>query len=946
MAEKNDWKKTLNLPQTSFSMKANLQLNEPKRLGQWDALDLYGRIREKRKGRPKFVLHDGPPYANGRIHIGQGLNKTLKDIVVKSRTMMGFDSPYVPGWDCHGLPIEHQVDKELGAKKKEMSAAEFRRACREFADKFVDVQKEDFKRLGVFGDWKNPYLTMSYPFEASIAEALGKFFETGSVYKGLKPVHWCTRCQTALAEAEVEYGDHSSPSVYVGFRLTEEAARSLALPDDKPSLAVIWTTTPWTLPANLAIALRPEFEYSAVELGDAYYIVASDLLPTVAGKAGWSEPKVVKTFRGEEFDRLEYHHAFIERKGLFVLGDYVTLEAGTGLVHTAPGHGADDYNTGRNYDLPIYTPVNHRGEFTPEVPEWQGVHVFKANPEIVAMLESRGVLIASETLNHSYPHCWRCRTPVIFRATEQWFISMDAQGLRAKATEQIRRTNWVPKWGEERILGMVENRPDWCISRQRLWGVPITVLYCEGCGEQISDPDFFARVVEVFRKHGADAWFELEPSEFLAEGRGCVKCGGTAFRKELDILDVWFDSGCTHWAVLRQRPELEWPASLYLEGHDQHRGWFQSSLLVGTGIAGAAPYREVITHGFVVDEKGRKMSKSVGNVISPQDIIKQHGADIFRLWVSMIDYRDDMGIGNEIISRIADAYRKIRNTARFLLGNLSDFDPARDAVAPEEMLDIDRWALARAESVFDRCRKAYEEYEFHVVYHRILDLCTVDLSSLYLDIQKDTLYIEAASSLARRSAQTAMYRILEGIVTTVAPVIPFTAEEIYESLPGQREDSVHLAEFVRTGSVTVSDAASEAWERIFQLREAVSKVLEKARAAGTIGQSLEADIVLSGVTREAVAAGVDIDLANIFIVSHVDFEQDAEPGETITIEGLGSVSIRMVPARGSKCGRCWRFDETVAEDGGLCNRCRSVVDSLEPAAGAMAGSSASPEGEG
>lgn len=929
MAEKKDWKKTLNLPQTSFSMKANLPQNEPKRLEQWDAIDLYGKIRAKRKGSEKFILHDGPPYANGRIHIGQGLNKTLKDIVVKSRTMMGFDSPYVPGWDCHGLPIEHQVDKELGSKKKDLSAADFRRACREFAGKFVDVQREDFKRLGVFGDWKNPYLTMSYSYEASIAEALGKFFETGSVYKGLKPVHWCTRCQTALAEAEVEYGEHTSPSVYVRFALSDESVETLGLSRDKPSYAVIWTTTPWTLPANLAIAVKPSFDYAVVDRPDGYHIVASELLETVAKKAGWDAPSVVTTLRGEVLDRLEYRHAFIDRKGMFVLGDYVTLEAGTGLVHTAPGHGADDYNTGRAYELPIYTPVNHRGEFTADVPEWQGMHVFKANPEIVAMLESRGILVASETLTHSYPHCWRCRTPVIFRATEQWFISMDSTGLRHKAIEQIRKTSWVPKWGEERILGMVENRPDWCISRQRLWGVPITVLFCEDCGEQISDPEFFRRVVEAFRHDGADVWFEREPSDFLPEGRGCSKCGGHAFRKELDILDVWFDSGCSHYAVLRERPELAWPASLYLEGHDQHRGWFQSSLLVGTGIADQAPYREVITHGFVVDEKGRKMSKSVGNVVSPHDIIKQHGADIFRLWVSMIDYRDDMGIGNEIISRIADAYRKIRNTARFLLGNLSDFDPARDALALEQMLDIDRWAVARADSVFERCRKAYEEYEFHVVYHRILDLCTVDLSSLYLDIQKDTLYVEGADSRARRSAQTAMFRILEGIVTTIAPIVPFTSEEIYESLPGKREESVHLAEFVKPGGVSLEPAKLTAWERIFQLREAVSRVLEKARASQQIGQSLEADIVLGGVSRDTVAAELDLDLANIFIVSHVDLVASAEAeAETVNIEGLGTVSICMTPARGKKCGRCWRYDEAVVEEGGLCARCEAVVESL------------------
>ena len=930
MSDKPDFKKTLNLPQTSFAMKANLPQNEPKRLQKWEDMDLYALIREKRTGRPKFVLHDGPPYANGNIHIGQGLNKTLKDIVVKSRTMMGFDAPYVPGWDCHGLPIEHKVDKELGSKKKTMSAVDFRRACREFASKYVDVQREDFKRLGVFGDWKNPYLTMAYGYEASIAEALGRFFEKDMVYKGLKPVHWCTYCQTALAEAEVEYEQHKSPSVYVRFALLPESSRSLGFDDAEPTFAVIWTTTPWTLPANLAIAVQPNFEYSVVDTPEGRHMVASELLATVANKAGWSRYDEVKRVAGTELESLKYRHPFVDREGIFVLGDYVTLDAGTGLVHTAPGHGSDDYNTGRRYGLPIYTPVNHRGEFTADVPDFQGIHVFKANPAIVELLKSKDALVAAETLEHSYPHCWRCRNPVIFRATEQWFISMDEQGLRERALDQIGKVGWVPRWGQERIQGMVENRPDWCISRQRLWGVPITVLYCESCGEQVSDAAFFTRVVSQFREKGADVWFELPPEDFLEEGRGCTKCAGKAFRKELDILDVWFDSGCSHYAVLRTRPELMWPASLYLEGHDQHRGWFQSSLLVGSAINEGAPYHEVITHGFVVDEKGRKMSKSVGNVISPHDIIKQHGADIFRLWVSMIDYRDDMGVGNEIVSRIAEAYRKIRNTARFLLGNLSDFDPSLHAVSRKEMTDLDRWALARAKATFDRCRQAYGEYEFHVVYHRLLDLCTVDLSSVYLDILKDRLYVEAADSPERRSAQTAMYEILKGLVATMAPIIPFTAEEIYELIPGDREASVHLTTFPDIETSPLSQDHQEAWDRVFRLREAASRVLERARAAQTIGQSLEADIALTGVpSAERILGGLAIDLSKVFIVSHVDFNGPEEgTGDVVDLEGLGQIGISMRPARGEKCGRCWNYREEVASTGELCERCERVVNSI------------------
>ncbi|MCU1348716.1 MAG: ileS, partial [Acidobacteria bacterium] len=575
MAETSDYKSTLNLPETGFSMRANLPQNEPKRLEAWREMDLYGLIRAKSAGRPKFVLHDGPPYANGRIHTGHALNKILKDVVVKSRTMLGYDSPYVPGWDCHGLPIEHAVGKELKSKKNEMSSADIRRACREFAAKYVDIQRDDFIRLGILGDWFNPYLTMSYDYEASIAGALGRFFETGMVYKGLKPVHWCTFDQSALAEAEVEYRNHKSPSVYVRMRLTDESVQSLDLPIEKPLYAVIWTTTPWTLPANLAIAVKPDYDYAVVEHDGANYILAEELVTTVAPKFDWTDYKPVKIFKGAAFEHLRYRHPFLEREGIMVLGDHVTIDAGTGLVHTAPGHGADDFNIGRKYGLEIYTPVNHRGQFTEEVPLWAGMHVFKANPLIVDLLRERGALLRYEELEHSYPHCWRCKNPIIFRATEQWFISMDEQGLRQRALEQIHKVKWFPVWGEERMAGMVENRPDWCISRQRLWGVPITVLYCEGCSEPITSPELFARVTEHFRVEGADAWYERPAEDFLPAGHACVKCGGTQFRKEQDILDVWFDSGCSHIAVLKTRPELTWPADLYLEGHDQHRGWFQ-----------------------------------------------------------------------------------------------------------------------------------------------------------------------------------------------------------------------------------------------------------------------------------------------------------------------------------------------------------------------------------
>ncbi len=928
MAESSDYKKTLNLPRTTFPMKGNLPQNEPKRLERWRELDLYQRIRAKSAGRPKFVLHDGPPYANGRIHTGHALNKILKDIVVKSRTMLGYDSPYVPGWDCHGLPIEHEVRKELGSKRNEMAPADFRRACREFASKYVDLQREDFIRLGILGDWFNPYLTMSFEYEATIAEALGRFIESGMVYKGLKPILWCTYDQSALAEAEVEYEEHTSPSIYVRFRLTDESVQSLDLPVEKPLYAVIWTTTPWTLPANLGIAVKPDYEYSIVEHDGTNYIIASDLVNAVMQKFGWSDSRVTKVFKGSAFEYLKYRHAFLPREGIFVLGDYVTLDAGTGLVHTSPGHGADDFNTGKRYGLDIYTPVNGRGEFTDDVPQWAGLHVFKANPQIVELLRERGALLFAESITHQYPHCWRCKNPVIFRATEQWFISMDEKSLRQRALDEIHKVQWFPPWGEDRLAGMVENRPDWCISRQRLWGVPITVLYCEQCAEPVTSPEFFERVGEIFRREGADAWFEHQISDFLMPDFHCP-CGSLTFRKETDILDVWFDSGCSHVAVLKTRPELTWPAAVYLEGHDQHRGWFQSSLLIGTGIEGGAPYKQVVTCGFIVNESGEKMSKSRGTGVSPQEVIRDSGADILRLWVAMVDYRDDVVYGKSILGRAGEAYRKIRNTCRYLLSNLSDFDPERDAIPLDELLDIDRWILARAAEVVERCRRAYQEYEFHVVYHRVLDLCSVELSALYLDITKDRMYCEAPKSHQRRSAQTAMIHILRGVVGVLAPILSFTADEIYDAMPGPKEASVHLTELPRLPEIGIDVAA---WDRLFVLREMVSKVLERARGAAQIGQSLEADIALHGdFSPKALMGNLNVDLAKFFIVSHVDFRPPSEiVGDVVEIPGVGAIAVTMSPARGKKCGRCWQYREEVVHEGGLCARCEEVIEGLAP----------------
>ncbi len=918
----SDYKKTLNLPQTTFAMKGNLPLNEPLRLEKWRGMNLYQLIREKSAGRPKFILHDGPPYANGRIHIGHALNKTLKDIVVKSRTMLGFDSPYIPGWDCHGLPIEHAVNKELGSKKSDLSAAEFRRVCRQFAAKYLNIQREDFIRLGVFGDWDHPYTTMAFDYEADIASTLGRFFETGAVYKGLKPVHWCTVDQSALAEAEVEYRDHTSPSVYVRFRMKDEAVQELDLPIEKALYAVIWTTTPWTLPANLAVAVKPDYDYTIVEREGENYILATELVVQVAKKFGWTEFKEGRVFKGAALEHLRYRHPFIDREGAFVLGDYVTLDAGTGLVHTAPGHGADDFATGRRYGLDIYTPVNHRGEFTQDVPQWAGTHVFKANPQIVELLSQTGALVLGESITHSYPHCWRCKSPIIFRGTEQWFISMDETGLRKRALEEIDKVKWVPSWGRDRIYGMIENRPDWVISRQRLWGVPITVLYCEKCGDAVTSPDLFENVARHFRAEGADSWYERPVTDFY--DKAC-SCGNTEFRKETDILDVWFDSGCSHLAVLKRRAELEWPTDVYLEGHDQHRGWFHSSLLVGTAIEGGAPFREVVTCGFVLNEAGDKMSKSSGNALSPQDVIKQSGADILRLWVAVSDYTDDMMFGPQILARTSDGYRKIRNTARFLLGNLGDFDPAMHTVSADQLQPIDRWILDRASRVVARCRQAYEEYEFHTVYHRVLELCTVDLSSIYLDASKDTMYCDAPDSPERRSSQTAMYEVLSAIVASIAPILTFTADEIYEAMPGEREASVHLTEIPKLNAMLPSEKAEE-WKRVLQLRDAVLVVLERARAAKQIGQSLEADITLHGDVR------AEVGLAKLFIVSHVDVVAagDTPVADAVEIEGFGRVGITWAPARGGKCGRCWQFREEVTQGGTLCARCQQVVDELAP----------------
>jgi isoleucyl-tRNA synthetase len=939
-----EWKDTLNLPRTAFPMKANLQTAEPQALERWAKMRLYDRILESRAGRKKFVLHDGPPYANGRIHIGTAMNKILKDLVVKSRTMMGFDAPYVLGYDCHGLPIELKVDRELGPKKREMSVADFRRACRDYATKFIDVMSVEFQRLGVFGDWDHLYLTMDFRYQAAIARAFGKFVERGLVYKGKKPVHWCIHCRTALAEAEVEYADHSSPSIYVEFPLAESSAETLR--SRVPSLAgrqvsvLIWTTTPWTIPSNLAIAFHPEFDYAAYDVDGRAVIIAEPLEAAVSAATGRTLGKPVARMKGTDLEHIRFQHPLYARDSVGVLADYVTLEAGTGAVHTAPGHGSDDYITGVKYGLEIYAPVGPGGHFLDTVQLFGGQRVFDANPAIEEALKERGRLWHRESFQHSYPHCWRCHNPVIFLATSQWFIAMDgpldpgttgSRTLRGAALDAIdNAVRWVPAWGRDRIYNMIANRPDWCISRQRAWGVPIPAVDCVKCGEALLTPELVERAAGVFDTYGADAWYERPANEFIPDGLTCATCGGTEFERERDILDVWFDSGSSHEAVLPFRPELTWPADVYLEGSDQHRGWFQSSLLVGLGTRGRPPFREVVTHGFIVAEDGHKMSKSLGNSIEPQEIIKDSGAEIIRLWVAMVDFREEIRVGKQILARVVEAYRKMRNTLRYLVSNLYDFDPAVDRVALDRMQEVDRFALSRYGSMAATVLRAYEAYDFPSVFQAINQYTTVDLSAFYADVSKDRLYTFAAGSPERRSAQTAMFIIGEGLTELLAPILPMTTDELWQHLPGKREESVHLAEFPHNVDALQDPDLTARWDRLMQIRDEVNRALETERQAKTIGNSLGAKVALRASGEDArLLDQYRDDLAMLFIVSQASVDRRDQDGT--------GVEVVVQRAEGSKCPRCWRIVPTVstaAETEGLCDRC---IDALQGTSGTVAG---------
>ncbi len=923
----DDYKATLNLPKTEFPMKADLARREPDILKRWTDMDLYGKLRAQGQDRPRYILHDGPPYANGNIHLGHALNKILKDIIIKSKQMSGFECPYVPGWDCHGLPIEHQVDKELKKKGVKLSQLEVRQRCREYAMKFVDIQRQDFMRLGVQGDWFNPYLTMSNDYAAQIIAEYGKISLAGGVYRSKKPVHWCTTCHTALAEAEVEYEDHRTPSIFVKFPLLDDLSQDFPALAGRPVFLVIWTTTPWTLPANLAIAVNPQFNYAALQVGQEVYIVAQDLAPRILEMLGLPGEEVAVIPAGRLEGR-RARHPWIERESQVILADYVTLEAGSGLVHIAPGHGQEDYDSGRRYNLETYSPVDDNGRFLPEVAEFAGLKVWDANPRIIELLKERGALLGGKDISHSYPHCWRCKKPIIFRATEQWFISMPANDLRVKALEAINQVEWIPRWGRERIYGMVENRPDWCISRQRAWGVPIVAFHCQGCQEVLLSQEILDRIIALVRADGADVWFSHSAAELLPPGTSCPKCGSTEFKKEKDILDVWFDSGVSYACVLEPRPGLGFPADLYLEGSDQHRGWFHSSLLTAVATRHRAPYRSVLTHGFAVDGEGKKMSKSLGNIIAPQDVIKKYGAEILRLWVSGEDYRDEVRLSDQILKQLTEAYRRMRNTARFLLGNLYDFDPGRHYLPPGQREELDRLALSWLAKLIQRVREAYERFEFHMVYHSLHQFCAVELSALYLDVLKDRLYVSRPDAPERRSAQSTLYDLLLSLVKLMAPVLSFTAEEIWGYLPKSGEpESVLLSGFPEPPAGYPDSALLEKWELLLKVRSEVNRALEQARREKLIGNALEAQVTIGvGADLHDRLKAQQSELVTLTMVSQLDIQ----PGPLAGLESqeLPGLTIVVERAPGDKCERCWFYLPSVGEDETqpqLCSRCRQIL---------------------
>jgi isoleucyl-tRNA synthetase len=905
-----DYSKTLNLPKTDFKMKANLRELEPRIQRYWEEIDIYSLLRRNSKGRPRYILHDGPPYANGDIHMGHALNKILKDIIIKHKSMQGFDAPYVPGWDCHGLPIEYKVMEEVG--KDRLSKIETRERCRKYALHYVKVQREQFKRLGIFGDWDHAYLTLSNEYSAWVLDAFGKIVKEGYVYRSLRPVYWCPSCKTALAEAEIEYREISSPSIYVRFPAAPQP------PLHEASSILIWTTTPWTLPANVAVAFHPSYEYLSLETDGKIVVMAEDLVEEVFSKAK-KKMKVLRRFKGSQLEGITLQHPFIERDVRGVVASYVTRDTGTGCVHIAPGHGIEDYEIGLKYDLPVITPVDEDGRFTDEVEDFKGRGVFEADDLIIDLLERGGYLFHKEEITHSYPHCWRCKNPLIFRATDQWFIRLDFNDLRGRCLDWIDKVEWIPRWGRDRFYNTINSRSDWCISRQRAWGIPIPALICLRCGSYLLDPRIIDLVRDLVRIHGTGAWFEREVEAFLPHGIKCSKCGAKRFKKEEDILDVWFDSGVSHQAVLDQMDGF--PSDLYLEGSDQHRGWFQSSMITAMAIKGEPPYRAVLTHGFMLDENGVAMSKSRGNVISPMEVISKYGADVLRLWVSSEDYRGDVSLGEEILKRMVESYRKIRNTARFILGNLYDFDPTKDEVKMDELLLIDRYILNELQFFIKDIGMAYERFQFHRVYHLLNNFTSKTLSSLYFEILKDRLYTWGKSSVERRAAQWVLYQILDALTRIIAPILSFTSEEIWGYLKEKRgglEESVHLASYpISRPEYLLDEKEYSDFKRLLSIREDVLLRIEERRAEGMVGSSLEAAVRIG-------ASGEDLrillhskeELPSIFIVSQVEVSEE---------EGLKIVVER---AKGRKCIRCWNISESVGKDtvhSQICSRCVEVI---------------------
>ena len=928
-----DYGKTLNLPQTEFSMRANLPQKEPAILDDWNKQDLYHKVLKHNAGKPSFNLHDGPPYANGDIHLGHTMNKVIKDIIVRYKNMSGYCAPYVPGWDTHGLPIEKQAIKKLGVNRHEVGPVKFREVCRDFALGYVNNQKEQFKRLGVIGDFDDPYVTLKPEFEAKQIEMFGTMAKKGYIYKGLKPVYWCADCETALAEAEIEYQDDKTKSIYVKFEVTDDKGLFADIYKKvKKVYYVIWTTTTWTMPANLAICLNADFDYSIVKNGDEAYVVATGLLENVMNVGGIADYEVIGEFKGSDLEYMVCRHPFIERDSLVIVGDHVTLESGTGCVHTAPGHGTEDFIVCQKYKdkIGIVVPVDAKGYMTADAGEFEGLSYKEANVAIFNKLESTGALFASEDILHSYPHCWRCKEPIVYRATEQWFASVD--GFKDEALKAIKDVKWIPSWGEDRITGMVRDRNDWCISRQRIWGVPIPIFYCKDCGKELINDDTIKVISDLFREKGSDAWFAMTPAEMLAgHDFKCPDCGCGEFTKETDIMDVWFDSGSSHAAVLQTRPELSWPADLYLEGNDQYRGWFQSSLLVSVANFGTAPYKSVLTHGMVIDLEGNKMSKSKGNGIDPLDVINKNGADILRMWVASADYTSDVKISNDLIRQLSEGYRKIRNTARYILGNISDFDPKKDMISCDNMEEIDKWAMLRLNALAKKVRDAYDSYDFHIVYHSIVNFCVVDMSNFYLDIIKDRLYTEKADSAMRRSAQSAMYTILSNIVRFISPILAYTSEEIWKAMPhldGENTESVLLNDMPSYDETFTDSALKEKYDTLIALRSDVAKALELARAEKIIGSSLGAGVTIyaQGKTFDEINALKDL-LETVFIVSSVNLVN----GEGEGVKGENKdITVKVEEAKGEKCERCWLIRDlgTDPKHPTLCPRCASVMRSV------------------